>query len=453
VRFTVGWVYAHASTKYQGLGYKGQYCFWPMRVGIGILGGGVVGGSLARKLLADRQAIAAKTGLDLELVKVAVRDIDKLRLFPSSYATNRLEEVVDHPDVHLVVELMGGLDPAESMVLRALDAGKPVVTANKELVAAHGPKLIDRAAGKGVSLLFEAAVGGGIPLIRPLMESLAGERITRVSGIVNGTTNFILTAMDEEGTDYEQALAAAQDLGYAEADPTADVGGGDAASKAAILAGLAFGIWVSPEKVHREGIDRLHHRDLAFARQLGYVVKLLAVAESIDGGVVVRVHPALVPRAHPLASIRGSTNAVFVEGPAIGELLFAGPGAGGEPTSTAVLGDIIDAARELLAGTQVAPRIQFGEGAVIDFSEAVTRWYLRLEVADAPGVLAQIAGIFGANEVSIASVWQEGRGEEATLILVTHDAPERNQRSAADAIRQLPVVKQVASTIRVQAHD
>ena len=233
------------------------------------------------------------------------------------------------------------------------------MTANKELVAAKGPALFAAAASSGVSLLFEAAVGGGIPLIRPLTESLAGEKIGRVLGIVNGTTNYILTAMDEEGTSFDDALKAAQALGYAEADPTADVSGADAAAKAVILAGLAFGVWVGSDRVHREGIDRLDTRDLAFARQLGYVVKLLGMADSGPSGVSVRVHPTFVPRSHPLASIRGATNAVFVEGPAVGQLLFSGPGAGGEPTATAVLGDVIDASRELLAGAQVAPRSSF----------------------------------------------------------------------------------------------
>jgi homoserine dehydrogenase len=420
-----------------------------MRVGIGILGGGVVGGSLARRLLADRASIAEKTGLDLELVKVAVRDIDKDRVFPRDYTTHRLEEVVDHPDVNLVVELMGGLEPARSLILRALQAGKPVVTANKELVAADGPALFDTAAAKGVSLLFEAAVGGGIPLIRPLMESLAGEQLTRVLGIVNGTTNYILTAMDEGGTSYEAALAEAQRLGFAEADPTADVSGADAAAKATILAGLAFGVWVGQAQVHREGIERLDRSDLAFARQLGYVIKLVAAADRNSAGVSVRVHPTLVPREHPLAAIRGATNAVFVEGPAIGQLLFSGPGAGGEPTATAVLGDVIDAARELLAGVQVAPRIRFNERAVSDITANKTRWYIRLEVADAPGVLAAIAGVFGGAGVSIASVWQEGRGDDATLILITHEGLESAHRVAVKQLMALDVVKQVAATIRV----
>ena len=420
-----------------------------MAVGIGILGGGVVGGSLARRLLSDRAAILEKTGLDLELIKIAIRDTERSRLFPTSYATTRTEEVVDDPEVDLVVELLGGRQPAGSLVRRALQAGKPVVTANKELLAAEGPELFDIAAGKGVSLLFEAAVGGGIPLIRPLTESLAGEKLTRVIGIVNGTTNYILSAMAEAGSSYEEALSEAQRLGFAEADPTADVGGGDAAAKAVILGGLAFGVWAEGDSVYRRGIDGLEVAEIGFARELGYVIKLLATAESLADGISVRVHPTLVPVSHPLASIRGATNAVFVEGPAIGQLLFSGPGAGGEPTATAVLGDVIDASRELLAGAQVTPRVIVGTGAVADMAKVASRYYLRLEVQDSPGVLASIASAFGDNQVSIASVRQDGRGNEATVILITHEASERDHQAAVDQLRRLPVVKQVAATIRV----
>jgi homoserine dehydrogenase len=424
-----------------------------MRVGIGILGGGTVGGALARKLLEDREAIATRAGIDLELVKVVVRDPTRERPFPPELVSTRPEEVVADPAVDLVVELLGGLEPARSLVLQALDLGKPVVTANKELVAADGPELFQRAAARGVSLLFEAAVGGGIPLIRPLTESLAGERLIRVMGIVNGTTNYILTSMSQDGTPYPEALAEAQRLGYAEADPTADVGGGDAAAKAAILGALAFGVWIGSDRVYREGIENIDVRDLEYAADLGYTIKLLALAEAAGGGVAVRVHPALVPDDHPLAGVRGANNAVFIEGRSVGELLFMGPGAGGEPTATAVLGDVIDASRELLAGAQVAPRIQFGGGSVIDFADIPTKWYLRLEVTDAPGVLAQIAGVFGEHGVSLMSVWQEGRGEEATLLLVTHDAPERSQRQAVAALRELVSVRQVAATIRVVAPE
>ncbi|HSJ27391.1 MAG TPA: homoserine dehydrogenase [Acidimicrobiia bacterium] len=420
-----------------------------MRVGIGILGGGTVGGTLARKLTRDHKAITAKSGIELELVRVAVRDLSKPRPFSSDLLTDDPMSVVDDPDVQLVVEVMGGLEPARSLVLAALEAGKPVVTANKELIAAEGPVLFQAAAAAGVSLLFEAAVGGGIPLIRPLSESLAGEPLTRILGIVNGTTNYILTAMAEEGRAYGDVLAEAQELGYAEADPTADVGGGDAAAKAAILAGLGFGVWVGSDRVYREGIEGIDVTDIAAARQLGYVVKLLAVAEQTEAGACVRVHPAMVPVDHPLAAVRGANNAVFVEGPAVGELLFSGPGAGGEPTATAVLGDVIAAARELLSATQVAPRIRFGDGQVLDFAEATTKWYLRLEVADAPGVLARIAAMFGDHDVSIMSLWQEGRGDDATLLLVTHDAREADLRAAAAGLDALDVVKQVAGAIRV----
>lgn len=424
-----------------------------MRVGVGILGGGTVGGTLARKLLDDRDTIAAKSGVELELVKVAVRDLSRTRAFPAEYVTDDLMSVVDHPDVDLVVELMGGIEPADELILRALAAGKPVVTANKALIAARGPEIFAAATAAGVSILFEAAVGGGIPLIRPLSESLAGERLRRLLGIVNGTTNFILSAMDAEGSPYAEALAEAQRLGYAEADPSADVGGGDAAAKATILAGLAFGVWVDGDAVHTEGIEGLDTQDLEFARDLGYCVKLLAVAESSTEGVSVRVHPSLVPLDHPLANVRGAHNAVFVEGPDIGELLFMGPGAGGGPTATAVLGDVIDAARDKLAGTRVAPRINLGEGDVIPFAHISSQWYIRLEVADAPGVLAQIAGAFGSHGVSIRSVWQDGRGDDATLLLVTHEATEAAHAEALAALDGLDSVKQVAATIRVISTD
>jgi homoserine dehydrogenase len=338
-------------------------------------------------------------------------------------------------------------------VLAALEAGKPVITANKELIAAEGLNLIGAAERSGVPLLFEAAVGGGIPIIRPLTETLAGEPIGKVLGIVNGTTNFILTQMTESGRPYAEALAEAQELGYAEPDPTADVTGADAASKAAILASLAFGTWVPPTGVYREGIDRIATEDITFASGLGYVIKLLAVAERRPEGISTRVHPVMIPTEHPLASIRGATNAIFIEGPSIDQLLFAGPGAGGEPTATAVLGDVIDAARELLAEAQVAPRIRFAPGALMDFGDVPTCWYIRLEVADRPGVLAQIAGAFGEAGVSLRSVWQEGRGDRATLLLVTHEAAERSQRNAVGALRHLEPVHEVAAVVRVEGDE
>jgi len=423
-----------------------------MAVGIGVLGAGTVGGTLIRRLTEDGATVAAKTGLELEVRRVAVRSPGKKRIFslPESVVTTRPWDVIEDPAVELVVEVMGGCDPAFALVRRALELGKPVVTANKGLIAARGPDLLTAAGRSGVPLLFEAAVGGGIPIIRPLTETLAGENIERVVGIVNGTTNFILTRMADEGGSFADALAEAQSLGYAEADPTDDISGADAASKASILASLAFATWVGPDRVYREGIAGISPTDLAFAADLGYTIRLLAIAQRVGDGVSARVHPAMVPLDHPLAAIRGATNAILIQGPAVGELLFAGPGAGGEPTATAVLGDVIDAARDLRSGSQVAPRISFGAGSVVDAAEVPTRWYLRLEVADRPGVLARIATAFADAEVSIKSVWQEGRGNEATLLLVTHEAPEKQQRAAAAALSRLDVVEEVAAAIRVE---
>ena len=423
-----------------------------MRVGIGILGFGTVGGALLRKLIDENASISTKTGLEIDVVRVAVRDTSKVRSvnLPDGVMTDNPMDVVNDPGVQLVVEIMGGEDPAGDLVAAALRAGKPVVTANKALIAARGKELIGIAETAGVPLLFEAAVAGGIPIIRPLSETLAGEQIDRVLGIVNGTTNFILTKMTEEGADYKIALAEAQELGYAEADPTADVSGADAAAKAAILASLAFGTWVAPDRVYTEGIDHVDSTDVRIATELGYVIKLLAVAENTPEGISVRVHPTFVPGDHPLAVIRGATNAVFVEGPSFGELLFAGPGAGGAPTATAVLGDVVDAARELLAGAEVAPPIRFQPGRVLDFEAIATTWYLRLEVVDRPGVLAQVAGVFADNEVSIKSVWQEGEDDGATLLLVTHSHNEGRQRASLEGLRSLEVVRDVAAVIRVE---
>jgi homoserine dehydrogenase len=420
-------------------------------IGVGLLGAGTVGGTLVARLVGESDAIAAKTGLRFDVRRIGVRDLARPRAFPvtEGILTTDLASVVDDPTVDLVVEVMGGKAPAGDLVLAALEAGKPVVTANKELIAARGPELIAAAERSGVPLLFEAAVGGGIPIIRPLSETLAGEQVDRVLGIVNGTTNYILTEMAEAGASYGAALAAAQDLGYAEPDPTADVSGADAAAKAAILASLAFGTWIGIDDVYHEGIEAVDTADMAFAAEFGYTVKLIAVCERTRDGVSARVHPALVPNDHPLASIRGATNAVFIEGPSIDSLLFAGPGAGGQPTATAVLGDVIDAARETLAGAQVAPRIRFSRGDLAPFVNVHTAWYVRLVVDDKPGVLARIASVFGDAGVSIRSVWQEGVDTEASLIIVTHRAPEGEQRRAVGALANLPEVIDVSSVIRV----
>ena len=423
-----------------------------MKVGVGILGFGTVGGALLRKLVQEGESISAKTGLELDVVKVAVRDVGKARsvALADGVLTEAPWDVISDPAVQIVVEIMGGENPAGDLVVAALEAGKPVVTANKALIAARGKELLALAESAGVSLLFEAAVGGGIPIIRPLSETLAGEQIDRILGIVNGTTNYILTKMSEEGANYKTALAEARELGYAEADSSADVSGADAAAKAAILASLAFGTWVSVESVYTEGIERVDPIDVRIAGELGYTVKLLAVAENTEKGVSVRVHPTFLPDDHPLAVIRGATNAVFVEGPSFDQLLFAGPGAGGEPTATALLGDVVDAARKLLAGAQVVPPIRFQPGGVMDFADIATTWYLRLEVVDRPGVLAQIAGVFGSHDVSIKSVWQEGEDDEATLLLVTHPTEEKSQRASLEALQELDVVDEVAAVFRVE---
>jgi homoserine dehydrogenase len=423
-----------------------------MKVGIGIAGAGTVGGTLVKRLVNEREVVAAKTGLDLEVRRVAVRDPSRVRDFsvPDGSITGDVMDLVSDDSVELVVEVMGGLEPAGRLVKAALEAGKPVVTANKELIAARAPELFAAARESGVPLLFEAAVGGGIPIIRPLAETLAGEQVDRVMGIVNGTTNYILTEMADRGVSYADALARAQEIGYAEPDPVADVSGADAVAKAAILAGLAFGVWVDPATLFRQGIEDIAQADLESARRLGYAVRLLAVAERTERGVVARVHPAMVPLDHPLASIRGATNAIFISGAAVGDLLFAGPGAGGDPTATAVLGDVIDAARELLSGAQVAPRITMGSGDVASFDGVSTRWCLRMEVEDSPGVLAQIAAVFGDAGVSIQSVWQDGRGDRATVLLVTHSAAESAHQGAVAGLRALDVVAEISSTIRVE---
>lgn len=403
------------------------------------------------RLLGDPDAIAEKTGLTFDVIKVGVRDVSAKRPFAVTpeLLTTDLYEVIEDPRVELVVEIMGGLDPAGDVILAALKAGKPVVSANKELISRRGPELVAAAEKSGVPFLFEAAVGGGIPIIRPLSETLAGEKIDRVIGIVNGTTNFILTAMSDHGTTYEGALADAKALGYAEADPTADVSGADSAAKAAILASLAFGTWIGFDDTYYEGIEDVQPVDIDFAAEFGFVIKLLAVCDRSDSGVSARVHPVMVPVDHPLAAIRGATNAIFVEGPAIESLLFAGPGAGGGPTATAVLGDMIDAARETLAGAQVAPRIQFSPGDLVDFEDLSTAWYVRLLVDDEPGVLGQIAKSFGDAGVSIKSVWQEGGDDGASLVVITHRSTERSQRAAIASLSLIDEVIEVGSTIRV----
>ncbi|MGI8796802.1 MAG: homoserine dehydrogenase [Acidimicrobiia bacterium] len=420
-------------------------------VKVGLLGCGHVGAPLARLIDDNADVIEARAGVRIEIARVAVRNLSLERdvPLPASRFTDDAEAVVADADIDIIVEVIGGIEPARSLVTNALKSGKPVVTANKELLANVGKELLEVAEGAGVDLLFEASVGGGIPLIRPLRESLAGDRIRRVMGIVNGTTNYILTRMAEDGSSFQDALTEAQTLGYAEPDPTADVEGFDAAAKAAIMASIAFGARVVAGDVYREGISEISDDDIASAHELGYVVKLLAVAEELDGDVAVRVHPAMVPLHHPLASVRDSFNALFIEGDAVGELMLYGRGAGGSPSASAVLGDLIDAAKNLVSGGRGATIGTLARRTVRPIDEVESQFYLLIEVADRPGVLAQIATEFGRHQVSIKSMQQKGIGDDARLIFVTHKAREAALRATVHALRDVESVHRVGSVLRV----
>jgi len=425
-----------------------------------MLGCGTVGAAVVRLLESHRDDIERRAGCRLEVRKVAVRDPARERdvpLPPSAFVDDPIA-VVEDPDVDIVCELIGGLEPAGALVLAAFDRDKPVVTANKELLATRGRELFDASDAKGLDLYFEAAVGGGIPLIRPLKESLTGERLRRVMGIVNGTTNFILTKMSEEGRGFADVLADAKRLGYAEADSSADVDGHDAAAKCAILASIAFNARVVASDVFREGIAGVTTEDIEFARRLGYVVKLLAIAEMEPGEdgderIAVRVHPAMIPATHPLASVRDAYNAVFVEGPNVDELMFYGRGAGGEATATAVVGDLVSVARNLLAGARGVGCTCFHERTIRPMDEMTGQYYILLRVEDRPGVLAEIASVFGESDVSIKSVWQEGSGEDAQLVFITHRAREGPFQEAVAALRGLSAVVEVRSVLRVEAEE
>jgi len=428
-------------------------------VNVGVLGCGNVGAALIDQIQAQSDDIAARTGLRLNVSRVAVRSISKTRPvhLDDGVLTHDAAQVVADPDVDLVVEVIGGIEPARSLILDAFKSGKPVVTANKELLANVGVELYAEADRAGVDLLFEAAVAGGIPLMRPLRESLAGEPITRVMGIVNGTTNYILTQMTEHGTSYQDALAEAQSLGYAERDPTADVEGYDAGAKAAIIATIAFGAKVVAGDVYHEGISQITETDIAFATGLGYAVKLLAIVErepatgTSGPEIAVRVHPAMVPHSHPLASVRESFNAVFIEGSRVGDLMFYGRGAGGDPTASAVLGDVIDAAANLQRGTHAGIGT-FGDAKIRPIDALESEYYINLQVVDQPGVLAAVAGVFGEHDVSIRSMEQEGLADTARLIFITHAALERDLQATLAGLGELDAVQGVQSVLRVIGH-
>jgi len=422
-------------------------------VRVGMLGAGTVGTGVWRILTDHADTIAARTGARIELTRIAVRDLARARELdvPGAVITDVPMDVVEADDVDVVVEVMGGREPASTLIRRALELGKPVVTANKELIAHEGAELWALARAAGVDLAFEAAVAGAIPIIRPLRESLAGDRVTRVVGILNGTTNYILTRMTEDGADFADVLADAQAAGFAEADPSADVDGHDAAAKTAILATLAFDVAVRAEDVYREGIRGVSAADLKVAARLGYVIKLIGVANVVDGRVGVRVHPAMLPAAHPLASVRGVFNAVYVEADATGPLMFYGKGAGSLPTGSAVVGDLIDAASGLVHTTRRPRELHLAPADLRPIEELRTQYCVRLEVEDQPGVLAEVAHAFGAHDVSIAQVWQEGVDDAAELVLVTHRAREADLRETVAALERAPQVRRIAGVIRVES--
>jgi homoserine dehydrogenase len=421
---------------------------------VALLGCGTVGRAVLRLLDEQAEDLTARIGRPVEVAGIAVRRPAHHPDVPAHLLTTDAAALVTRDDVDLVVEVIGGIEPARTLVLDAMAAGASVVSANKALLAEDGVALHAAAAKAGVDLYYEAAVAGAIPLLRPLRESLAGDQLRRVVGIVNGTTNYILSRMAETGAGFTEALAEATELGYAEADPTADVDGFDAASKAAILASLAFHTPVTAADVHREGIASVSATDVARAAEIGCTVKLLAICERVGNGdgesVAVRVHPAMIPTTHPLAAVGGAFNAVFVEAEAAGQLMFYGQGAGGEPTASAVLGDLVAVARNRLAGAAGQGTTGYANLPVRTMADTPTRYHVSLDVADKPGVLATVAQEFARHDVSISTVRQDGHGDAATLVIVTHSAPDAALSATISALRDMPAVRDVTSVLRVE---
>jgi homoserine dehydrogenase len=426
---------------------------------VGIIGFGNVGSGTYKTLLDNQASIDRKVGRPVRVKRIADVDWSRPRPVkvdvPTEIRTTDARTLIADPEIAIIVESIGGVKPSLDLVLGALRAGKNVVTSNKELVARHGKELFDAAAERSLDLAFEGSVGGGIPIIRPLKSCLAGNRVSRIVGIVNGTTNFILTRMSEQKTEFSEALAEAQRLGYAEPDPTSDVEGFDAGFKLAILASIAFETRVGVEDIYREGISKLAARDMEYARQFGYVVKLLAIGADTGDGLELRVHPTLLPTSHPLAAVSGPFNAIFVRGSSVGEVMFYGQGAGPLPTGSAMVGDIIDVARNIRSGaTGRVACTCFEEKAVHPIEELRTRYYLRTEVADRPGVLAAIATVFGEEGVSLASVLQMAASREtAEIVWLTHETWERQMRRSLDRIALLPEVARINSMIRAEAQE
>ncbi|MGW4196634.1 homoserine dehydrogenase [Streptomyces sp. NPDC005004] len=420
---------------------------------VALLGCGVVGSEVARIMTTHADDLAARIGAPVELAGVAVRRPAKVRAgIDPALVTTDATALVKRGDIDVVVEVIGGIEPARTLITTALEHGASVVSANKALLAQDGAALHAAADEHGKDLYYEAAVAGAIPLIRPLRESLAGDKVNRVLGIVNGTTNFILDKMDSTGAGYQEALDEATALGYAEADPTADVEGFDAAAKAAILAGIAFHTRVRLDDVHREGMTEITAADFRSAKRMGCTIKLLAICERAEDGasVTARVHPAMIPLSHPLASVRGAYNAVFVESDAAGQLMFYGPGAGGAPTASAVLGDLVAVCRNRLSGTTGPGESAYAALPVSPMGDVVTRYHISLDVADKPGVLAQVATVFAEHGVSIDTVRQQGKDGEASLVVVTHRASDASLSGTVEALRKLDTVRGVASIMRVE---
>jgi homoserine dehydrogenase len=427
---------------------------------VALLGCGVVGSEVARLLIEQADDLALRIGARLELAGIAVRRVGHRRnaAIDTSLLTADAQALVSRPDVDIVVEVIGGIEPARTLMLSALKTGRPVVTANKALLAENGAEIYGAAREYGADLYYEASVAGAIPLLRPLRESLAGDTVHRVLGIVNGTTNFILDRMDSSGAGFAESLEEAQALGYAEADPTADVEGFDAAAKAAILASLAFHTPVTAADVHREGITAVTAADIGSARALGRVVKLLAICERCAGnngrgGISVRVHPAMIPRSHPLAAVSEAYNAVFVEAQSAGRLMFYGAGAGGTPTASAVLGDLVAVARNRLAGTRGPDASTYAGLPVMPMGETLTRYHVSLDVDDRPGVLAPVAEAYARHHVSIEAVRQASRGQEAQLVIVTHTARDADLAATIRDLEALPMVRSVVSVMRVEGEE
>ena len=427
-------------------------------VRLALLGCGTVGTEVVRLLHSQADDLTARIGAPLEIVGIAVRRPGRQRgdlpIDPGLFTTDALG-LVKRDDVDVVIEVVGGIEPARTWLTEALRAGKSVVTANKALLAEDGAALHNAAADGDADLYYEAAVAGAIPLLRPLRESLHGDRVTKVTGIVNGTTNFILSSMDATGAGFSEALDEATELGYAEADPTADVEGFDAAAKAAILASLAFHTRVTAADVFREGMTAVTAGDMASAKEMGCTIKLLCIASrgpdsTGEESVSVRVHPAMIPRTHPLASVGDAFNAVFIEAEAAGQLMFYGRGAGGTPTASAVLGDVVAAARNRLSGTRAPSESAYAHLPIRPIGESLTRYHISLDVADRQGVLATVAGVFARHEVSIATVRQSGRDADATLVIVTHKAPDANLAATVEALAELDIVRSIASVLRVE---